>query len=429
METSGSEIGSATAPLAATPDEWLPSVGIHTARGLGSDELVPFDLNGLALTRVNFVFHPGITATADGSVVAEHFDWIVETHARAGVSIVPVVIGVANWTDPATGEIKGGAHFIVDEQMGLWRRFCETLALRYGPAGTFWTERPDIPQQPIRAWEVWNEPNLQVFWDPSPAQTPPSPRRFRRIVRAAHEGLRAGDPRARIVLAGLAFPGQGGAENTPWKPFLRTFLDGDTAAARERNRCLFDAISLHPYSESVRGSVELVERVHRFLKNEGLTGRDRNRDVQLWITEVGWAVPVEGLWPACRKMEGGVCTRWSSPLTVERETQQAHRVGALMEQLERRRAHLRLGPTFFYNFEDLQGGECDTAPKWWCFAGAWTRPDRGRRPRPMWQAVGDAAQQDAQIRVVRLPPVRCAGLDAGGLASDDAADAASEGGV
>ena len=421
MDTDPSEIAGTSAPLAATPDEWLPALGVQTGRGLGADDLVPFGLNGMALVRVNFVFRVGQTAAADGSVVPEHFDWIVDVHARNGVSILPVLIGVDDH----------GARFISDTEMPLWRKFCETMAARYGPGGAFWTEHPDVPALPIRAWEVWNEPNLETFWDASPTKTRPNPRRYRRILRAAHEGLRAADPRARVVLAGLAFPHK--RPNMPWKPFLRDVLGGDSPAARERNRCLFDAIAIHPYGESVRSSVETVERVHRFMESEGLTGRDRDRDVQLWITEVGWSVPVEGLWPRCRKMEDGVCTRWRSELTVDDETQQAHRVHALLEKLEHRRARWRLGPVLWYNFEDVQYSDdpamdaCTTDPKWWCFSGAWTRHDRGRRPRPMWQALGDRSQQDGTTRVLRLPPVRCADVDPSGLAADDSSDAASEG--
>ena len=39
----------------------------------------------------------------------------------------------------------------------------------YGPNGTFWTKHPTVPKLPIRIWQVWNEPNLNVYWLPRPS--------------------------------------------------------------------------------------------------------------------------------------------------------------------------------------------------------------------------------------------------------------------
>ena len=33
------------------------------------------------------------------------------------------------------------------------------LVGRYGPAGSLWAERPELPRIPIRAWQVFNETN------------------------------------------------------------------------------------------------------------------------------------------------------------------------------------------------------------------------------------------------------------------------------
>ena len=36
---------------------------------------------------------------------------------------------------------------------------------RYGENGTFWTENPELPQAPVRTWQIWNEPHLRFQWD------------------------------------------------------------------------------------------------------------------------------------------------------------------------------------------------------------------------------------------------------------------------
>jgi hypothetical protein len=416
----------AAASLPPTPEENVGLLGVQTGRPLG-DELNAFPLNGTTLARVNFVYFTGVdgnpaTVAPDGSALPEYFDWFVRKHAEHGVGILPVLIKVAPYTVDLLQEI--GARFVDDAEMPQWQQFARSLALRYGPGGTFWAENPDLTPQPIRAWEIWNEPNLETFWDASPAKTRPSPRRYRRILRAAHAGLRSADPRARVVLAGLAMPH--GRPNVGWKPFLREVLDGNTPAERQRNRCLFDAVAIHPYSESVGGSVHNVERLYDFLEAERLTGRNRADDVQIWITEVGWSVPVANRWPSCRKTDAaGACIRWSSPLTVEDETQQAARLYAEMKALDRRRGRWRLGPTIWYTFEDLEGPVCSSAnPKWWCFSGLWTTDEGGWRPRPAWHALGEAGGG----RTVALPPVRCPAPNPASQAADDASDAAAEGG-
>ena len=63
------------------------------------------------------------------------------------------------------------------------------LVARYGPAGTLWAERPDLPRLPIRAWQVWNEPNLTRYWSQQPFA-----RSYVTLLRAAHAAVRAADP-------------------------------------------------------------------------------------------------------------------------------------------------------------------------------------------------------------------------------------------
>ena len=51
---------------------------------------------------------------------------------------------------------------------GAAQAFAAALVARYGPRGTFWAEHPDLPRLPIRAWQVFNEPNHTGFWSEPP---------------------------------------------------------------------------------------------------------------------------------------------------------------------------------------------------------------------------------------------------------------------
>ncbi len=52
----------------------------------------------------------------------------------------------------------------------------------------------------VYAYQVWNEPNLNIEW----GRQPPDPAAYARLLRGAAERIRAADPAARVVLAALA---------------------------------------------------------------------------------------------------------------------------------------------------------------------------------------------------------------------------------
>ncbi len=51
---------------------------------------------------------------------------------------------------------------------------------------------------PVTSWQIWNEPNFPVYWGGKPNATA-----YARMVIAAAAGIRAVDPNAYIVSAGL----------------------------------------------------------------------------------------------------------------------------------------------------------------------------------------------------------------------------------
>jgi hypothetical protein len=393
------DYGGLAGPLTATPDEWLPAVGIQTGGTLQPQQLDTLAPNNVVTTRITFIFRPGVTVEPDGTVRAAHFDWQVAEHARRGISVLPVLIKTIEVDGPAPGD--HGVRPVAKSELGMWEKFAATLAMRFGPGGTFWSDNADLPYMPIRAWEIWNEPNLAPFWA-GPDGPRPSAVRYRRILRRAFIGLRTVDPRARVVFGGMAFPGNmDHSKNVDWREFMSKVLDGRNPPQRARNRCLVDAVSIHPYDESVGGAMDRVRDVYDFLERRNMTGKNRERrDAQIWITELGWAVPVPGHWPP---PEGG------GRLTIDSEEQQAARVRRVVEELAQRRGNLRIGPLYWYAYEDLDGVHDGKWPDW---AGLWTRWPRHSdgsiaepgRARPAWHALGHEA---VMLDVLRLPPARC----------------------
>ena len=122
---------------------------------------------------------------------------------------------------------------------------------RYGPQGSLWAEHPEIAARPIRAWQIWNEPNLTRYWTPPRGQG--FARSYVKLLRAAHRALRAADPGARTILAGLP--------NESWIALRRIYKAG--------GRRSFDAVALHPYTGKPRNVVRLAEYARREMRRFG----------------------------------------------------------------------------------------------------------------------------------------------------------------
>ena len=69
---------------------------------------------------------------------------------------------------------------------------------RYGPNGTLWAERPEVPRLPIRSWQIWNEPNLGPYWCGKA-----NAKQYVAMLRAVGTAIKQVDRGAQIVTAGL----------------------------------------------------------------------------------------------------------------------------------------------------------------------------------------------------------------------------------
>ena len=224
------------------------------------------------------------------------------------------------------------------------------LAQRYGPGGEFWRSHPDVPELPIRSWQVWNEPNLPVYW-----ASGPDPAAYARLLSATAAGIHRVDPGAEIVTAGL-----------PYSKDRRTlspekFLEGMYAAGAKGT---FTTLAVHPYSDTVSRMVGALKRMRGVLNNAGDTG------VPIWVTEVGWA-------------SGGP----KSVFTVSRK-RQAKLIGSTVRALARKRNSLGLRGVVIHNLRDSRPGPGDH-DYWGFHAGLF---DRKGKAKPALSALRSAAK-------------------------------------
>ena len=229
-----------------------------------------------------------------------------------------------------------------------WKEFLRKAVNRYRPGGDYWTDpslypaqHPDASPRPIRAWQIWNEPNLRKFFLPRP-----SVHRYGRLLRISHEAITSRDPRARIVLAGMSSSG----EVDPWSFLDRLYR----LKAIKRD---FDAAAVHPYSSNLRHLRLQVRRVRRVMKRHG------DGHTGVWITELGWGSHHPD--------------RFGLNKGVHGQKRMLTRSFRLIEH-KRRRWHLRR--LFWFEFRDSpRGSGCSFCP----YAGLL---ERDRDPKPAWRA-------------------------------------------
>lgn len=188
-------------------------------------------------------------------------DAAVGAAARQGIRVMPDLYGVPSWVgdDPIRGP-RGNT------QLPDWRAFVRRLIRRYGPGGHFWAGQPR--PLPIHRWQVWNEPNFELFWHPHP-----EPARYVRLLAETAREVRRLDPRATIVAAGIA-PVEGGMRPVD---FLRKMYAVPGA------KRFFDVVALHPYSYTLAQLAYQVRNIRAVMAAAG----DGAKPLQ--ITEIGVA--------------------------------------------------------------------------------------------------------------------------------------------
>lgn len=241
-------------------------------------------------------------------------DDLVGRAAARGMTLLPVLISTPQFhsTRPAGQTTDGWP----PRDPATMTRFAFELSRRYGALGTYWgCVLPGIlckrKYAPIRAWQVWNEPDYPAWW-----RTGPDPVAYNRLLLHANLGLKLGDPTAEVVLGGLS---------------LRALADGYLERLYDQGAALwFDTLALHPYAATVGGIVEHVRRARAIADAKG------DRGVPIRVTEYGFAT-------------GGV-REW-----VVSEACQAALVGASTRELTARRGELGLRGIVQFQWQDRPG--------------------------------------------------------------------------
>lgn len=221
-------------------------------------------------------------------------DVLVEKAALAGIDILPTITGAPTWAVPSA-PVRGGAGAKAPARLpvkgpaaGAWRSLLIQAVERYGPSGQFWATHLDVPAKPIRSWQIWNEPNFKFF------VAKPNPAEYGKLVKLSYSALKAADPGAQLVLAGLFSQPLGARriETIQGKPKLTHATNVNYFASyfleqmykfNPGIKSKFSGVALHPYTDSWRFLTPEIEEVRDVLTASHDGGKG------LWITELGWS--------------------------------------------------------------------------------------------------------------------------------------------
>jgi polysaccharide biosynthesis protein PslG len=300
---------------------------------------------------VRRVFYWRSIEPSEGSYSWAAIDSIVAGAAEARISLLPVVFGTPLWASSAapgpTNLAENRPPIYSQRSRTAWSTFIGALALRYGSNGTFWALHPELPRMPISTWQIWNEVNLPFYWGGRP-----SPRGYADLIKITHRAVRAADPAAKLVLAGLL----------PYKSVGGGLISGAYLKRMFKVhgiRKAFDVVAIHPYAAHSRATLRLLNQARSVLNSLGA------RRLPIWATEFGWTT-------------GGVDFA-SSPFRTSLR-QQAHRLKRSYRLIERNAKHLHLQRAFYFNLADF---DPQHSGSWQTRMGLF---DLNGQPKPAWYA-------------------------------------------
>jgi hypothetical protein len=153
--------------------------------------------------------------------------------------------------------------------------FCRDLATRY--------------RGRIRAYQVWNEPNLSREW----GNEPPDPAGYTRLLATCYQAIKSADPEAIVISAGLAPTGTMPPAAMPDTDFLQGMYDAGAAA-------YFDVLGVNapgyaapPEMSPEEGEARYGHRFFVFRRVEDIRDimvANGDEEKQVAVLEMGWTL-------------------------------------------------------------------------------------------------------------------------------------------
>ena len=263
---------------------------------------------------VRTVFNWARAQPEPGVTDYSYTDRVVGLAASHNIQLVPVVR-----TAPAWAKRNAFLPGSPPRNTSDYTVFLTALIGRYGPAGSYWTEHPEVPKLPVRTWQIWNEPHLNIWWNTDGRSPNTWAREYARLLKASKIAIAAADPGAKVVLAALA--------DYAWNYLARL--------NKFKISRYYDVVAINLFTSRpgyVMRGVRLVRRVMR-------QGGARRKPV--WLTE--------STWPAGKGRVSRPQTAWQRAWYTT-DQGMAKRLSAVYKLAIQNRRRLKIGKLVWYTW-------------------------------------------------------------------------------
>jgi hypothetical protein len=219
------------------------------------------DMQAMGVNQVRILIPMAYVEPSQGVYNFATTDYIVNAANQRGMAVLGVLNSTPAWAIPAGQPVFSTP----PASNAVFASFASAVATRY--AGE------------ISAYEVWNEPNTASFWTPTPSAAD-----YVKLLQATYTAIKAADPNATVIAAGLiSLPNNGSFSTNPIDYLSQMYQAGAKG--------YFDAVAIHPYQFTVPFSqggpygdaapINQVAAMHAVMVANG----DGNK--LIWSTEYG----------------------------------------------------------------------------------------------------------------------------------------------
>jgi hypothetical protein len=199
-----------------------------------------------------------------------YYDTVFRLASERGVTILPFIEGRPN----------GEGGLPTEAEQPQWTNWVKQVVKRYGYNGQFWNET-GIPQRPVTAWELLNEPNNKNFGEINATSYGKYVVYTASAIQTASQEQAGG--KTEVIFGGLLIWNNSVSD---YQNFLKTAYNVTGV------RASVAGIAIHPYAMGIANPIQVMQSAvsgaRTFIDT---TLNDPGKP--LWITELGWPVGYE----------------------------------------------------------------------------------------------------------------------------------------
>jgi hypothetical protein len=263
---------------------------------------------------VRTVFNWALAQPEPGITDFTYTDRIVGLAASHRIELVPVVRTAPTWA-----KLDPFAPSSPPKNASDYAAYLTALIARYGPAGSYWVEHPELPKLPLRIWQIWNEPHLNLWWNTDGRSPNAWAREYAELLKGAKAAVDAADPGATVVLAALA--------DYAWKHLARL--------NRFKIGRYYDVAAINLFTARPAFVMKGVRYFRRVMRHGGA------RRKPVWLTE--------STWPAGKGRVSRPQAAWQRSWYTT-DAGMADRVRGIYSLAAKNRRKLRLGRVVWYTW-------------------------------------------------------------------------------